>query len=289
MRRCGPCSSSGNKTGSAPCKGLVGRVAALAGSARYSPVHSKSACEHNFSTSDRLYITFTLRKDGTLIRVISARDMHRKERTLCEQADQTAAHRYPCYSCYRSGVARVRPILFTRWLSIRADEDEAALDELAQFVFQRGQQRQKVRQFVRHRVQNESSDRKRCRVLLVRKILVYGDECVGVPVKQSAPLITSGSRLTSDASIVTSKAQSTRRPPPGCSRRRRNPMPPTAHPNFGVAQRLAQLLAKRRFAWPCLDMLHRYFIVTDVAIARKPNNGAGFRAQEQTGSCLVDC
>ena len=34
-----------------------------------------------------LHITFTLRKDDTLIRVISARDMHRKERTIYEQAD----------------------------------------------------------------------------------------------------------------------------------------------------------------------------------------------------------
>ena len=35
----------------------------------------------------RLHITFTLRGDGTLIRVISARDMHRKERSIYEQAD----------------------------------------------------------------------------------------------------------------------------------------------------------------------------------------------------------
>jgi uncharacterized DUF497 family protein len=35
----------------------------------------------------RLHITFTLREDGTLIRVISARDMHRKERSIHEQAD----------------------------------------------------------------------------------------------------------------------------------------------------------------------------------------------------------
>ena len=33
-----------------------------------------------------LHVTFTLRDSGTLIRVISARDMHRKERTLYEQA-----------------------------------------------------------------------------------------------------------------------------------------------------------------------------------------------------------
>ena len=34
-----------------------------------------------------LHITFTLRQSGGLIRVISARDMHRKERTIYEQAD----------------------------------------------------------------------------------------------------------------------------------------------------------------------------------------------------------
>jgi uncharacterized protein len=33
-----------------------------------------------------LHITFTLRGAGTLIRVISARDMHRKERAIYEQA-----------------------------------------------------------------------------------------------------------------------------------------------------------------------------------------------------------
>ena len=34
-----------------------------------------------------LHLTFTLRKAGSLIRVISARDMHRKERTIHGQAD----------------------------------------------------------------------------------------------------------------------------------------------------------------------------------------------------------
>lgn len=33
----------------------------------------------------RLHVTFTLRDDGTLIRVISARDMSRKERFLYDQ------------------------------------------------------------------------------------------------------------------------------------------------------------------------------------------------------------
>jgi uncharacterized DUF497 family protein len=34
-----------------------------------------------------LHITFTLRDSAQLIRVISARDMHRKERAIYEQAD----------------------------------------------------------------------------------------------------------------------------------------------------------------------------------------------------------
>ena len=34
-----------------------------------------------------LHISFTLREDDTLIRVISARDMHRKERSIYEQAN----------------------------------------------------------------------------------------------------------------------------------------------------------------------------------------------------------
>ncbi|HAL40789.1 MAG TPA: hypothetical protein DCP03_22925 [Polaromonas sp.] len=34
-----------------------------------------------------LHITVTLRQSGMLIRVISARDMHRKERAIYEQAD----------------------------------------------------------------------------------------------------------------------------------------------------------------------------------------------------------
>jgi uncharacterized DUF497 family protein len=37
-----------------------------------------------------LHITFTLRHGGTLIRVISARDMHRKERTVYAQAEEDA-------------------------------------------------------------------------------------------------------------------------------------------------------------------------------------------------------
>ncbi|MCK7546228.1 BrnT family toxin [Marinobacter bryozoorum] len=40
---------------------------------------------------ERLFhITFTLRQNGTLIRVISARDMHRKERAVYEQTKKDA-------------------------------------------------------------------------------------------------------------------------------------------------------------------------------------------------------
>jgi uncharacterized DUF497 family protein len=35
----------------------------------------------------RLHVTFTLRDDGTRIRIISARDMHRKERQIYERED----------------------------------------------------------------------------------------------------------------------------------------------------------------------------------------------------------
>ena len=37
-------------------------------------------------SSRALHVTFTLRGGGTLIRVISARDMHRKERAVYEQS-----------------------------------------------------------------------------------------------------------------------------------------------------------------------------------------------------------
>ncbi|TAN48773.1 MAG: BrnT family toxin [Methylococcaceae bacterium] len=43
---------------------------------------------HALGKSDKgrlLHITFTLRHDGRLIRVISARDMHKKERMIYEQ------------------------------------------------------------------------------------------------------------------------------------------------------------------------------------------------------------
>jgi uncharacterized protein len=39
------------------------------------------------SVGRRLHVTFTLRYEGTLVRVISARDMHRKERAVYEGQD----------------------------------------------------------------------------------------------------------------------------------------------------------------------------------------------------------
>jgi len=54
------------------------------------PAHSQSEPRYHAlgKTIDgrRLHVTFTLRDGGKLIRVISARDMHRKERAHYEQA-----------------------------------------------------------------------------------------------------------------------------------------------------------------------------------------------------------
>jgi len=56
------------------------------------PKHSQHEARfHALGETDdgrRLHISFTLRADGSLIRVISARDMHRKERIVYEQATQ---------------------------------------------------------------------------------------------------------------------------------------------------------------------------------------------------------
>jgi hypothetical protein len=54
------------------------------------PRHSRSEPRfHALGVTDdgrRLHLTWTLRADGMLIRVISARDMHRKERQAYEEA-----------------------------------------------------------------------------------------------------------------------------------------------------------------------------------------------------------
>lgn len=58
------------------------------------PDHKHSQDEPRYHalgvTDDRrqLHITFTLRGAGTLIRVISARNMHRKERQIYEQSQE---------------------------------------------------------------------------------------------------------------------------------------------------------------------------------------------------------
>ncbi|RLQ23248.1 BrnT family toxin [Seongchinamella sediminis] len=53
------------------------------------PKHSLDETRvHTLGKTDagrKLHVTFTLRGGGTLIRVISARDMHRKERAVYEQ------------------------------------------------------------------------------------------------------------------------------------------------------------------------------------------------------------
>jgi len=49
----------------------------------------KEARYHALGQTDKarkLHVTFTLREGGTLIRVVSARDMHRKERAVYEQS-----------------------------------------------------------------------------------------------------------------------------------------------------------------------------------------------------------
>ena len=54
------------------------------------PKHSnQEPCFHALGKSDdnrQLHITFTLRQAGEKIRVISARDMHKKERAIYEKA-----------------------------------------------------------------------------------------------------------------------------------------------------------------------------------------------------------
>lgn len=56
------------------------------------PGHSRQETRYHAlgSTDDSrlLHVTFTLRGAGTLIRIISARDMHRKERIAYEQAKE---------------------------------------------------------------------------------------------------------------------------------------------------------------------------------------------------------
>jgi len=56
------------------------------------PEHSQDEARYHAlgatDTGRLLHLTFTLRAGGSLIRIISARDMHRKEKQVYEQARQ---------------------------------------------------------------------------------------------------------------------------------------------------------------------------------------------------------
>ncbi|MCH4562235.1 BrnT family toxin [Halomonas sp. EGI 63088] len=58
--------------------------------ARHSQAEARFHALGETDDARHLHITFTLRQDGTLIRVISARAMHRKERAAYEQAKKDA-------------------------------------------------------------------------------------------------------------------------------------------------------------------------------------------------------
>lgn len=58
--------------------------------ARHSQAEARFHALGETDDARQLHITFTLRQEGTLIRVISARAMHRKERAAYEQAKKDA-------------------------------------------------------------------------------------------------------------------------------------------------------------------------------------------------------
>lgn len=58
----------------------------LLADAKHSGSESRFHALGNTDEGRQLHIAFTLRKSGEKIRVISARDMHRKEREIYEQA-----------------------------------------------------------------------------------------------------------------------------------------------------------------------------------------------------------
>lgn len=58
--------------------------------ARHSQVEARYHALGETDDARFLHVTFTLREGGTLIRVISARDMHRKERAFYEQAKENS-------------------------------------------------------------------------------------------------------------------------------------------------------------------------------------------------------
>lgn len=58
----------------------------LAEDARHSGTEQRFNALGKTSQNRLLHITFTLRQNGTMIRIVSGRDMHRKERKIYEQA-----------------------------------------------------------------------------------------------------------------------------------------------------------------------------------------------------------
>ena len=60
----------------------------VVGDTKHSQLESRFHALGRTDDDRRLHITFTLRESGSLIRVISARDMHRKERAIYEQVKE---------------------------------------------------------------------------------------------------------------------------------------------------------------------------------------------------------
>jgi uncharacterized DUF497 family protein len=58
----------------------------VAADSRHSETEQRFHALGKTSQNRLLHITFALRQNGTMVRVISARDMHRKERKAYEQA-----------------------------------------------------------------------------------------------------------------------------------------------------------------------------------------------------------
>ena len=58
----------------------------LSADAKHSQIEARYHALGKTDVGRKLHITFTLRISDTLIRVISARDMHRKERAVYEQS-----------------------------------------------------------------------------------------------------------------------------------------------------------------------------------------------------------
>ena len=59
----------------------------ILGDVKHSDVEPRLHALGHTDADRRLHISFTLRESGTLLRVISARDMSRKERTIYEEQD----------------------------------------------------------------------------------------------------------------------------------------------------------------------------------------------------------